>query len=58
MAKHAIDQGLEVDLASGLDLEEDCYQKLLHTKDRLEGLAAFAEKRNPVYNGEWKANLI
>lgn len=52
MAKHAIDQGLEVDLTSGLDVEEDCYEKLLHTNDRLEGLAAFAEKRKPMYKGE------
>lgn len=52
MAKHAIDHGLEGDLASGLDVEEDCYEKLLHTNDRLEGLAAFAEKRKPMYKGE------
>lgn len=52
MAKHAIDHGLEGDLTSGLDVEEDCYEKLLHTNDRLEGLAAFAEKRKPVYKGE------
>lgn len=52
MAKRAIDKGVEIDMANALDLEEDCYQQLLHTKDRLEGLAAFAEKRNPKYIGE------
>jgi methylglutaconyl-CoA hydratase len=45
-------QGANVDLASGLRLEEACYAQLLHTRDRLEGLAAFAEKRKPVYTGQ------
>ena len=52
MAKAAINGGVEVDLASGLALEEACYARLLHTRDRLEGLAAFAEKRQPRYSGE------
>ncbi|PIN03828.1 Enoyl-CoA hydratase [Handroanthus impetiginosus] len=52
MAKRAIDGGLEVDMKSGLELEEQCYEQLLHTKDRLEGLAAFAERRKPNYKGE------
>lgn len=52
MAKRAIDEGLVTDMASALSLEEDCYEQLLHTKDRLEGLAAFAEKRKPKYKGE------
>ncbi|EYU43579.1 hypothetical protein ABFS82_03G014700 [Erythranthe guttata] len=52
MAKRAIDRGLEVDMASALELEEDCYAQVLHTKDRLEGLEAFAEKRKPNYTGE------
>ncbi|KAK1327049.1 Peroxisomal fatty acid beta-oxidation multifunctional protein AIM1 [Acorus calamus] len=52
MAKRAINKGLEVEMSSALALEEDCYEKLLNTKDRLEGLAAFAEKRRPRYSGE------
>ncbi|CAH9070438.1 unnamed protein product [Cuscuta epithymum] len=52
MAKHAIDKGYELDLESALALEEDCYEQLLNTKDRLEGLAAFAERRKPIYTGE------
>lgn len=52
MAKRAINKGMETDLTTALVLEEDCYDKVLNTKDRLEGLAAFAEKRKPRYTGE------
>ncbi|XP_028071801.1 probable enoyl-CoA hydratase 2, mitochondrial isoform X2 [Camellia sinensis] len=52
MAKRAINEGLEVDMASALALEEECYEQLLNTKDRLEGLEAFAETRTPKYTGE------
>ncbi|KAJ0945551.1 putative methylglutaconyl-CoA hydratase [Helianthus annuus] len=52
MAKRAINEGLEVNMASGLDVEEECYEQTLHTNDRLEGLAAFAEKRKPLYKGK------
>lgn len=52
MAKKAINEGLEVNMVSGLTVERDCYEQLLDTKDRLEGLAAFAEKRKPKYIGE------
>lgn len=52
MAKKAIDKGIEVDLNTGYSIEEACYAQLVYTKDRLEGLAAFAEKRKPKYRGE------
>jgi enoyl-CoA hydratase/carnithine racemase len=51
-AKFAIDNGFDRDLAAGLALESKAYLTLINTKDRLEGLAAFAEKRDPVYKGE------
>ena len=51
-AKFAIDMGSDRDLSAGLALETKAYLQLLHTRDRLEGLAAFAEKRDPVYIGE------
>jgi enoyl-CoA hydratase/carnithine racemase len=51
-AKWAIDQGFDRDLTAGLALETKAYIQLLNTKDRLEGLAAFAEKREPIYTGE------
>ncbi|GFZ16542.1 ATP-dependent caseinolytic (Clp) protease/crotonase family protein [Actinidia rufa] len=52
MAKQAIDEGLQTDMTSTLELEEECYEELLNTKDRLEGLLAFAEKQKPKYTGE------
>jgi enoyl-CoA hydratase/carnithine racemase len=51
-AKWAIDNGFDRDLEAGLALETKAYLQLVNTKDRLEGLAAFAEKRPPVYRGE------
>ena len=51
MAKQAINQGLSLDLVSGLALEEACYARVIPTEDRLEGLAAFREKRKPQYKG-------
>ncbi|RFU68672.1 enoyl-CoA hydratase [Bacillus sp. V59.32b] len=51
-AKKAINQGIESDLKTGLEIEEIGYRKTLHTSDRLEGLNAFKEKRKPVFTGE------
>ncbi|MFY0545195.1 enoyl-CoA hydratase [Brevibacillus sp. H7] len=51
-AKFSIDFGLEADLATGLAIESNAYQVLIPTKDRLEGLEAFKQKRKPVYRGE------
>ncbi|XP_036860790.1 methylglutaconyl-CoA hydratase, mitochondrial isoform X6 [Manis javanica] len=52
VAKLAINQGMEVDLVTGLAIEEACYAQTVLTKDRLEGLLAFKEKRSPRYKGE------
>jgi len=52
MAKAAINRGLNVDLASGLAYEEAYYAQVIPTKDRIEGLTAFREKRPPKYKGE------
>lgn len=52
LAKAAIDRGLEVDLHSGLAFEEACYAQVIGTKDRIEGLKAFKEKRLPNFQAE------
>ena len=51
-AKKAIRLGLETDLQTGLEIEELAYNETISTKDRREGLEAFAEKRKPVFTGE------
>ena len=51
-AKYAINYGLETDLHTGLSIESNAYWVCIPTEDRLEGLAAFREKRKPVYKGK------
>ncbi|MFO7861742.1 MAG: enoyl-CoA hydratase-related protein [Desulfosalsimonas sp.] len=51
-AKFAIDAGMETDLKTGLAIESNAYWITIPTQDRLEGLAAFREKRKPVYKGK------
>ena len=50
-AKKAIDEGSDVDLAQGLEIEQACYQTIIPTEDRLEALEAFREKRPPRFKG-------
>lgn len=51
-AKLAINRGIEVDLTTGLAFEQTCYAQVINTKDRIEGLMAFKEKRPPKFRGE------
>lgn len=50
-AKYAINRGIETDIATGLAIESNAYWTCIPTEDRLEGLAAFREKRSPVFKG-------
>ena len=52
MAKNAINKGVEVDLSTGLSIEEMCYAQVIPTKDRIEALNAFREKRKANFKGE------
>lgn len=51
-AKQAISRAVDLPLESGLDFERASYEVLLGTKDRIEALEAFKEKRVPVFKGE------
>jgi enoyl-CoA hydratase/carnithine racemase len=52
-SKEAIDRGMTAsDMKEALEIERQCYARVLPTNDRLEGLAAFKEGRNPNYTGE------
>ena len=50
-AKYAICNGMNVDLGTGLKIESKAYEITIPTEDRLEALAAFGEKRKPVFKG-------
>lgn len=51
-AKFAINNGMEASIGVALPLESKAYEVTIPTKDRVEALAAFAEKRKPVFTGE------
>ena len=50
--KEALRQGMEMPLEPALRYETDLTVLLQATADRAEGIAAFAEKRTPVFRGE------
>ena len=51
-AKRVLNRSHDLTLEDALQLESDMYGPLLETTDRLEGLAAFNEKRAPQFRGE------
>jgi enoyl-CoA hydratase len=51
IAKAAINRGLQVGLESGLAYEREMYSLSLSTDDKVEGVAAFVEKREPQFKG-------
>ncbi len=51
-AKAAINAGIEMDLDNGLRFETEAVALAFSTRDKQEGMAAFLEKRSPVFIGE------
>lgn len=51
-AKAAIDGGMDLPSEAALEHEAACYARIIPTTDRLEALAAFAEKRTPKFKGQ------
>ncbi|MBA3035396.1 MAG: hypothetical protein FP814_02775, partial [Desulfobacterium sp.] len=52
MAIMAVNHGFETDLESGLFLESALANVLLGSQDKTEGIAAFMEKRKPIFTGK------
>jgi enoyl-CoA hydratase len=50
--KKAINASLTMDIAAGYRFELEAYQQLLPTKDRIEGIQAFNEKRQAIFTDE------
>ena len=51
-AKYAIKQGMNADIQTGMAIEAKAYEVIIPTKDRMEALNAFSEKRKPEFRGE------
>jgi enoyl-CoA hydratase/carnithine racemase len=51
-AKEAIDSALGLPLEDGLEREQDAWRRTMNSLDREEGIAAFAEKRDPEWRNE------
>ena len=51
-AKRAVHRGMQMDLASGIDLETFLVTTIYGTEDKQEGISAFLEKRTAKFKGK------
>lgn len=49
LAKKSINEGMELDLDKGLEIEAECWTDCFKNEELKEGLAAFVEKRKPNF---------
>lgn len=49
--KQSVNVGIGLDLGAALAFEIEAYNRMVPTEDRREGIAAFNEKRRPVFKG-------
>jgi enoyl-CoA hydratase/carnithine racemase len=52
LAKQAVLAAEETALAAGLETERRLYELAMATEDRVEGMTAFLEKREPEFRGK------
>jgi enoyl-CoA hydratase len=50
--KRSVQSGAEIPFESALALERELQQQLFQSEDAREGLAAYAEKRQPIFKGK------
>ncbi|CAH2238610.1 jg1416 [Pararge aegeria aegeria] len=50
-AKQAINEGVQLSIKDGYEVEQKCYELNIPTQDRREGMLSFIEKRKPQYKG-------
>ncbi len=51
LVKRAVRRGMQMDLASGLELETFLVSTIYGTEDKQEGISAFLEKRKANFKG-------